>query len=127
MNTSIASDARPLKRSNKPVFWAMFGAGGMLSALIGSMLMLLTLIAIPLGILFSPETLSYARVLAFAQWWPGKLAVFVVIWLFSFHALHRFYHGVHDFGVHVGPGGKALCHGIAGVMTLIGAYALLKI
>jgi fumarate reductase subunit D len=127
--TSPRGDAapRPLKRSNKPIFWSMFGAGGMLSALIGPMLMLLTLIAIPLGLLLPPETLSYARVLAFVHWWPGKLALFVVIWLFSFHALHRFYHTLHDFGLHIGAGGKAFFHGIAGVMTLVGGYLLLQI
>jgi fumarate reductase subunit D len=128
MNAATTTAApRPLKRSNKPIFWSLFGAGGMLSALFGPMLALLTLIAIPLGLLLPPETLSHARVLAFAQWWPGKLALFTVVWLFSFHALHRFYHTLHDFGLHIGPAGKALAHGIAGLMTLVCAWALLKI
>ena len=36
-----------LKRSNAPVFWLLFGAGGMLSALFGTALVFLTGIATP--------------------------------------------------------------------------------
>jgi fumarate reductase subunit D len=39
-----------LKRSNAPIFWALFGAGGMLSALLGPMLVFITGIAVPLGV-----------------------------------------------------------------------------
>ena len=38
-----------LKRSNKPIFWSLFGAGGMLSALAGPALVFITGIAVPLG------------------------------------------------------------------------------
>ena len=37
------------KRSNAPIFWGLFGAGGMLSALLGPMLVFITGIAVPLG------------------------------------------------------------------------------
>jgi len=112
-----------VKRSNKPIFWSLFGAGGMLSALIGPMLVFLTVLATPLG-LMSQDTLRYDRVLAFAQNWVGKLAILVVISLFLFHGMHRLYHTLHDFGVHIGPGAKALCHGLAILGTLIAAYLL---
>jgi fumarate reductase subunit D len=50
-----------LKRSNAPIFWALFGAGGMLSALLGPMLVFITGIAVPLGLLLlPPDTMSYA-------------------------------------------------------------------
>ena len=112
-----------MKRSNKPIFWSLFGAGGMLSALIGPMLVFLTVLAVPLG-LISRDTMDYQRVLAFAQSWIGKIALLVVISLFLFHGLHRLYHTLHDFGVHIGPGAKALHHGLAIVGTLIAAYLL---
>ena len=112
-----------MKRSNKPIFWSLFGAGGMLSALIAPMLVLLTGIAIPLGWL-PADTMAYERVLPFAQSVLGKLAIFVVIALFLFHGLHRLYHTLHDFGVHVGPGIKATCHGLAIVGTLVTAILL---
>ncbi|MDO5624823.1 MAG: fumarate reductase subunit FrdD [Pseudomonadota bacterium] len=128
MNTPApAVKPRPFTRSNKPIFWSMFGAGGMLSALIGPMLVFLTLIAIPLGLLLPPETLSHARVLAFVQWWPGKLAVFAVVALFLFHAFHRLYHTLHDFGLHISPAAKALCHGLAGLFSLVCLWLLWQV
>jgi hypothetical protein len=58
-----------LKRSNAPIFWALFGAGGMLSALLGPMLVFITGLAMPLGLLLPPDTMSYPKMLAFAQNW----------------------------------------------------------
>ena len=98
-----------MKRSNKPIFWTLFGAGGMLSALIGPMLILITGVAAPLGYV----NMGYDRVAAFEQNGFGKLAIFVVIALFLYHGLHRMYHSVHDLGVHVGPGLRSLFHGLA--------------
>jgi fumarate reductase subunit D len=106
-----------MKRSNKPIFWSLFGAGGMLSALIGPMLVFITVVAVPAGWL-APDTLRYERVLDFAHSVPGKVLIFVVIALFLFHGMHRLYHTLHDFGVHIGPGIKALCHGLAAVGSL---------
>ena len=112
-----------LKRSNKPVFWSLFGAGGMLSALIGPMLILITGIALPLGMV----NFSYERAVAFAQNGFGKAAILLVISLFLFHGVHRMYHCVHDFGVHVGPGLKAAFHGFAALGTLAAGWLLLSI
>ena len=39
------------KRSNAPIFWGLFGAGGMIAALVGPMLVFITGIAVPLGIM----------------------------------------------------------------------------
>ena len=60
-------DERELKRSNAPIFWALFGAGGMLSALLGPMLVFITGIAVPLGLILPADTMSYPHMLAFAQ------------------------------------------------------------
>jgi fumarate reductase subunit D len=107
-----------MKRSNKPIFWSLFGAGGMLSALVGPMLVFITGIAVPTGFLLDPQAMSYARVHAFAQSGFGMAALLAVISLFLFHGVHRMYHCLHDFGIHVGPGRKALFHGFAGVCSL---------
>jgi fumarate reductase subunit D len=110
-----------VKRSNKPIFWSLFGGGGMLSALIGPMLIFITGIAVPMGWL-SRETMSYERMLAAAQNGFGKVAIVAVIGLFLFHGCHRMYHSLHDFGIHVGPGRKALFHGFAALGTAAALY-----
>jgi fumarate reductase subunit D len=115
-----------MKRSNKPIFWSLFGAGGMLSALIGPMLLFLTVLAVPLGVV-PGGAISYERVLGFAQSIAGKVVVLAVISLFLFHGMHRLYHTLHDFGMHVGPGIKGLCHGLAIAGTLVTAYLLIAI
>lgn len=113
-----------MKRSNKPIFWSLFGAGGTLSALIGPMLVLITGILVPLSIVLPQDTMSYDRMLALAQNGFGKAALLAVISLFLFHGCHRLYHCLHDFGVHVGPGLKALFHGFAIAGTAAAVYVL---
>ena len=116
-----------IKRSNKPVFWSLFGAGGMLSALIGPMLILITGIAVPLGFLLPADAMRYDRMLALLQNPLGKLAVLAVVSLFLFHGCHRMYHCLHDFGIHVGAGLKAAFHGFAIAGSLVALYLLLAI
>ena len=76
-----------MKRSNDPIFWSLFGAGGMLAALVGPALVLVTWIAVPLGILVSHDLMQYQRMLGFAQHCLGKIVVFAVIVLFLWHAV----------------------------------------
>ena len=117
----------PLQRSNAPIFWALFGAGGMLSALLGPMLVFITGLAVPLGLLLPPDTMSYVNMLAFAQHLIGKGFIFAIIALFLWHAAHRIFHSLHDIGIHAGTGAKLLCYGLAMLGTLISAYALLAV
>lgn len=107
-----------MKRSNAPIFWALFGAGGMLSALIGAALVLITGILAPSGMLLPADTLSYANVLSFSQHWMGKFALFLVISLFLWHSAHRIFHTLHDVGIHAGLVAKLLCYGTAMVGSL---------
>ncbi|WP_295445619.1 fumarate reductase subunit FrdD [uncultured Thiodictyon sp.] len=116
-----------MKRSNEPIFWSLFGAGGVLSALIGPVLIFITGIAVPLGFLLPPSTMSYTRVLAFAQHPLGKGALFLVISLFLFHGGHRMVHSLHDLGVQTGPRAQRWFYGFAIVGTILTAGLLLAI
>jgi len=71
--------------------------------------------------------MSYERVLALVHSGFGKLALLAVISLFLFHGCHRMYHCLHDFGIHVGAGLKALFHGFAAAGTAAAACLLLLI
>ena len=114
-----------LKRSNAPIFWGLFGAGGMLSALFVPMMVFITGIAIPLGFLLPAGTMNYPKMLAFAQNFIGKGFIFAIISLSLWFAVHRVYHSLHEFGIHAGFGAKLFCYGIAFVSTVICAVALL--
>ena len=116
-----------MKRSHEPIFWSLFGAGGVLSALVAPILIFITGIIAPIGLWMPPQALEYSRVLAFAQHWLGKLLILAVISLFLFHAAHRIYHGLHDIGVHAGTGTMAAAYGSALLGTLITAWLLIAV
>jgi len=114
-------------RSNEPIFWALFGAGGTLAAVLLPSIIVVTGVAGPLGWL-GPDAMSHARALAFAQSWFGKLFVFGVISLVFWHAFHRIYHSLHDLGVQRGLGVfKVVSYGLAALATLTTAITLLRI
>jgi fumarate reductase subunit D len=116
-----------MKRSRAPIFWLMFGGGGMLSALFGTALVFVTGIAAPMGWPYGANLLTYQRVLPFAQNWFGKGLLFVLIWLFAYHAVHRIYHSLHDLGIPLGVPAKLVCYGGAFLITVIAAWSLLSI
>jgi len=115
------------KRSNEPIFWSLFGAGGVVAAMVLPALVLITGLAWPLGLL--PEAaLAYPRISEFAGSLIGGLALFVVISLTCWHAAHRIFHSLHDFGVHRGLGvWKVICYGAALVGTLWTAIQVLRL
>jgi fumarate reductase subunit D len=114
------------KRSNQPVVWLLFGAGGMLSALIGAALVFITGIGAPLAL--EPQSMmSYGDVLAFSRNWAGKAFLFAVVSLFLWHGAHRIFHTLHDLGIPTGLVAKIACYGTALAVTITAAQALLKI
>lgn len=113
------------KRSNAPIFWGLFGAGGMIAALFGTMLVFITGIAVPMGLLLPANTMSYPKMLAFAQNFIGKGFIFVVIALMLWHAGHRIFHSLHEIGIHPGFFARLICYGGPLVATLISAALLL--
>ena len=116
-----------MRRSNAPVFWLLFGAGGMLCALLGPVLVFITGLAVPLGWPLTADAMAYPRMLALAQSVPGKGALFVVIALFAWHAAHRIFHSLHDVGIRTGTLAKLVCYGAAMAVTLVAAWSLLSI
>jgi fumarate reductase subunit D len=115
------------KRSNAPIFWSLFGAGGMLSALVGPALVFITGISVPLGFLLNKDAMSYPRMLHFAGNWAGKAFVLAVISLFLWHAAHRIFHSLHDLRIRTGLLANTLCYGgaFAGTVAVVLVLATL--
>ena len=67
----------PAPRSNAPIFWSLFGAGGMLSALLGPALVFITGVAVPLGLPSAASGIDYAHLAGFARHWAGKGFLFI--------------------------------------------------
>lgn len=115
------------RRSTQPVFWVLFGAGGMLSALIGWMLVFVTGIGAPAGLGVPAQLLDYDNMLAFQRNWAGKAFTFLVISLFLWHGAHRIFHSLHDFNVPARGASALACYGVAFLGSLAAGLALLAI
>lgn len=113
-----------LRPSNEPVVWLLFGAGGMLVALLGPMLVFITGLAVPLGWLLPADLLSYPRMLAFAQHWAGKAFLAAIIALFAWHAAHRIFLCLHDLGLPTGATSRLGCYGGAALVALVALISL---
>lgn len=116
-----------MRRSRQPPLWLLFGAGGMLSALVGAALVFVTGLAAPLGWGGAAEVMDYARLHAFARSAAGALSIFLVVSLFLWHAAHRIFHTLHDFGVRTGRVAWTACYGTAMAGTFAAAAALARI
>src|SRR6516225_4149547 len=112
-----------MARSNKPLLWLPVAAGGLLAALIIPVLILITGILMPLGILPLPSE----NIAAFAHNPLGKLILFGAVALPASHAAHRLRMTAHDLGLGGGAVVQAVCYGSAGVLILAAAAVLLTI
>jgi fumarate reductase subunit D len=83
-------------RSNKPIVWGPFAAGGTLTAFLTPALVLVTLLA-ALG--QAPDLLSYERLHALAGHWLAKLAIAGVVFLSLWSAAHRLRITCYDLGI----------------------------
>lgn len=85
-----------MAKSNKPIIWGPFAAGGTVTALLTPALILLTLL-VALGYL--PQGVSYDGLHRFVSQGIGKAIVFAVIVLSLWSAAHRIRITFFDFGV----------------------------
>ncbi|MCX7174403.1 MAG: fumarate reductase subunit D [Proteobacteria bacterium] len=85
-----------MAKSNKPIIWGTFAAGGELVSLVTPVLILLTLLAATGHV---PDALSYAKLHAFAAGWFGKLVIFVILFLSLWSQAHRLRITCFDFGM----------------------------
>ena len=110
-----------MAKSNEPFWWAFFGAGGMVAALLMPITILLTSIGVAAGWVTENHLRSLlANPLA-------RLYLFVIISLPLFHWAHRFRFTLVDLGLKSARGIIAvLCYGSAICGTILAAFFLVR-
>ena len=122
----INNSEKTYKRSHEPIFWGLFGAGGMLTAFVTPVMILVTGILIPLGLMNS-EQFSYDKVNSFANTWYGAIIILILVALPLWHTLHRIFHGLHDIGINRGRDWQqVICYGFAFAVSVFVFTLLLQ-
>ena len=106
-----------MRRSNEPLFWALFSGGGMVLALVAPALIIVT------GFLVPMEVVSFDRLHALLTNPLGRLVIFGLAFLTFFHWAHRFRHTLIEVGLHpVAVPVAVACYSVALAGTAWAAY-----
>ncbi len=104
---------RPPKRTIAPIFWLLFGAGGMLSALFGTGLVIVT------GFLLPASPPSYQAAAAILHNPLAGLVALATIPLFFWHGAERLFLTLKDMRAGPRPLLALISYGAAAVGTLV--------
>jgi len=113
-----------MAKSNKPLVWGPFAAGGTITAFVTPVLILLTLLA-ALGQV--PELLVYDRLHVLASHWLVKSMIVGVIFLSLWSAAHRLRITCYDFGVRADTLVATVVYAVTVVATFASIVYLVRI
>jgi fumarate reductase subunit D len=114
------------KRSNEPVLWVLFSAGGVVAAFLIPVLLFLLFIVFPLGWITPP---SYKGLFELVRLPITRLALFVLCFFSLFHWAHRFRYTLYD-GLQIKHLNQLIfpfCYGGAIIGSIIAGYLLWNI
>lgn len=114
------------KRSDEPIWWSLFGAGGTWFAMVTPVTILVLGVLIPMGVIDS-EALDYLRVKDFSSSLIGGLFIIATLALPMWHAMHRIHHGMHDLKIHAGLTGKIACYAFAGLISALAVIFIIML
>lgn len=116
------------RKSNEPIWWSLFAAGGVIAALIIPALILVTGIIIPYVNSGMRQQVNYQTVIPLVSSVVGRIFLFVVISLPLFHWAHRLRYTLADLGVHGARTFIAVfCYGSAIMGALVAAWLVLTL
>jgi fumarate reductase subunit D len=110
-----------MAKSNKPLVWGPFAAGGTVSAFLTPVLIVLTLL-VALG--HAPDLLAYDRLRAFFSHGLVKIAIVGVVFLSLWSAAHRLRITCYDFGMRADTLVATVVYAIAIFATIAAAVGL---
>jgi len=113
-----------MARSNKPIVWGPFAAGGTLTAFLTPALIALTLLA---AVGHAPDLLTYERLHAFAGHWLAKVALTGTVFLSLWSAAHRLRITCYDLGVRADTLIATVVYAVALAGTAAAAFYLSRI
>ena len=88
-------------RSDEPIYWLLFGAGGMALAIVVPSILLVLLAAGFSSPTVDSGLLNFTQVKGLLGNWFMALCFFGTVFLTVWHSCHRIYHTLHDLTVHV--------------------------
>jgi fumarate reductase subunit D len=113
-----------MAKSNKPIVWGPFAAGGTLTAFLAPALVTLTLLA---GFGYVPDVLVYEKLHAIAAHGLGKAAFITVIFLSLWSVAHRLRITLYDLGVRADTGVAVAVYSAAGLASIAAAVFLSRL
>src|ERR1700740_2960217 len=103
-----------MRRSNEPLFWSLFSAGGMLTAPLAPAVILVT------GFLVAANDISFSRIHSLFTNVLGRLVLFAFATLTFLHWAHRSRHLLVDLGLRRFHGPLAIVfYGAAAAGTVV--------
>ena len=116
-----------MAKSNEPIWWSLFSAGGMIAAMVFPILIIITGILVPFG-LVNDNLLNFERIHSTASHPITKLILFTIISFPLFHWAHRFRFTLVDIGLKpISTFISIICYGGAIIGTIITVVILVKI
>ena len=111
-----------MAKSNEPIWWSLFSAGGVVTAFFMPVTIVLTSIVVPAGWIGAEglrELIAHPL---------ARLYLFVVISLSLFHWAHRFRYALVDLGLRSLAGMLATtCYGTAVLGTIMAGFFLVSL
>ena len=114
------TDISQYKQSHEPIFWGLFGFGGTVITFAMPALLVALLVA---GLTDGVQGFHLTQVIS--HWWGAGALVLIILGI-SFHCVHRIYFSLRDLRISVGVGTQIIFYGLASLMTLVSAGAVLK-
>lgn len=87
-------------RSDEPIFWLLFGGGGMAVGIVFPAIVIILLAAGLSAPDLTSGLLNFEQAKAIFGNWFVALVLFSAVFAAFFHAFHRMYHSLHDVGIH---------------------------